>query len=171
MLRLAVWFPIGRGRAGRTHASARRPQTDTSFIDAQGTAHITRVVPVPDTVSPEAQKVVAAGMPDTKQSRRPRQGPRTGLRPGRSTAASRCARPTRSTSAEDKIAGVPMRIVTPLTIPARQEEPRTDQPSRRRLQRRLGIGDRDRFRSPISRKPRWSRSCTRWLPSIHFPPR
>ena len=40
------------------------PQSDTSFIDAQGTAHVTRVVPVPDTLSPEAQKVVAAGSPD-----------------------------------------------------------------------------------------------------------
>ncbi len=25
------------------------PQSDSSFIDAQGTAHVTRVVPVPDT--------------------------------------------------------------------------------------------------------------------------
>jgi monoterpene epsilon-lactone hydrolase len=30
------------------------PQDDSSFIDAQGTAHITRVVPLPKTVSPQA---------------------------------------------------------------------------------------------------------------------
>ena len=30
-------------------------RTNTSFIDAQGTAHVTRIVPVPKTISPEAQ--------------------------------------------------------------------------------------------------------------------
>jgi acetyl esterase/lipase len=35
------------------------PQTDTATIDADGTAHITRVVPVPQTLSPEAQKYLA----------------------------------------------------------------------------------------------------------------
>ena len=43
------------------------PQSDTSFIDAQGTAHITRVVPVPDTLSSEAQKAVSVAMPDTAE--------------------------------------------------------------------------------------------------------
>ena len=46
------------------------PQSDSSFIDDHGTAHVTRVVPVPDTLSPEAQKVVAAGMPDTSNPER-----------------------------------------------------------------------------------------------------
>ena len=45
------------------------PQSDSSFIDAQGTAHITRVVPVPDTLSPEAQKVVSRRDPRTQESR------------------------------------------------------------------------------------------------------
>ena len=31
------------------------PQTNTSTLDANGTAHITRVIPVPTTISPEAQ--------------------------------------------------------------------------------------------------------------------
>ena len=35
------------------------PQADTCTIDADGTAHITRVVPVPATLSPEAQKYLA----------------------------------------------------------------------------------------------------------------
>ncbi len=35
------------------------PQTNSSRIDADGAAHITRVVPVPKTISPEAQKVLA----------------------------------------------------------------------------------------------------------------
>ena len=32
------------------------PETDSSYIDAEGTAHVTRVVPVPDTISPEAKQ-------------------------------------------------------------------------------------------------------------------
>jgi epsilon-lactone hydrolase len=35
---------------------AENPNPDTSTFDADGTAHITRVVPMPTTVSPEAQK-------------------------------------------------------------------------------------------------------------------
>ena len=35
------------------------PQADTATIDADGTAHITRVIPVPQTLSPEAQKYLA----------------------------------------------------------------------------------------------------------------
>lgn len=42
------------------------PQSDTSFVDAQGTDHVTRVVPLPDTVSPEAQKFLAEPRPDTE---------------------------------------------------------------------------------------------------------
>ena len=37
------------------------PTTDTTTIDPDGTAHITRVLPVPRTLSPEAQERVAKG--------------------------------------------------------------------------------------------------------------
>jgi epsilon-lactone hydrolase len=37
------------------------PTTDTTVIDADGTAHITRVIPVPKTLSPEAQAMLATG--------------------------------------------------------------------------------------------------------------
>ena len=64
------------------------PNRDTSYIDAQGAAHVTRVVPVPATISPEAQAVLGRAMPD--------QGPPESLaafvRGGgfRPTAACRC---------------------------------------------------------------------------------
>ena len=32
------------------------PQEDSSYVDPQGTAYVTRIVPMPTTVSPEAQK-------------------------------------------------------------------------------------------------------------------
>ena len=44
--------------------AAEAPMRDTSYIDADGTAHVTRVVPLPPTISPEAQKVLARQQPD-----------------------------------------------------------------------------------------------------------
>ncbi len=44
--------------------AAEAPNRDTSFIDAQGTAHVTRVVPVPATISPQAQAALAKPTPD-----------------------------------------------------------------------------------------------------------
>ncbi|MGF7182903.1 alpha/beta hydrolase [Tunturiibacter psychrotolerans] len=38
-----------------TLCAQQPPQTNTSILDANGTAHVTRVVPVPTTISPEAQ--------------------------------------------------------------------------------------------------------------------
>lgn len=35
------------------------PQTDSTTVDPDGTAHVTRVVPVPGTISPEAQKFIS----------------------------------------------------------------------------------------------------------------
>src|SRR3954466_776235 len=40
------------------------PKSDTSYIDEKGTAHITRVVPVPESLSPEAQKSLSRAEPD-----------------------------------------------------------------------------------------------------------
>src|SRR5208282_5191437 len=40
-------------------ASTAVPQADTCTVDPDGTAHVTRVVPVPQTISPEAQKFIS----------------------------------------------------------------------------------------------------------------
>ncbi len=96
--------------------ASQAPNSDTSYIDAQGTAHITRVVPVPETISREAQQMLARAVPDqappeTLAERR--------ARTDASTAAARIAWtnicPNQVT--EEKIAGVPVRIITPLEIP------------------------------------------------------
>lgn len=94
--------------------AARAPNSDTSYIAPDGTAHITRVVPVPQSLSPQAQKVVArptsdAFSPQTLQQRR------TGTDAWQAGAgeASRKVYPVnvkRST-----IAGVPVRLITPLS--------------------------------------------------------
>jgi epsilon-lactone hydrolase len=91
------------------------PQSDTSYIDANGAAHITRLIPVPTTVSPQAQKNLArqvsdANKPQTLAERRSG----TDTWQARAGATSKAVYPVNIT--EDKIAGVPVKIVTPLAI-------------------------------------------------------
>ena len=96
--------------------AATAPNSDTSYIDADGTAHVTRVVPLPDTISPEGKATLAKPMPD--------QGPPEPL------AARRARTDTNSANArvawtkicpnqivETTMAGVPVRVVTPDGLP------------------------------------------------------
>ena len=92
------------------------PTRDTSYIDAQGTAHITRVVPVPQTLSPEAQKSISRQEPD--------QGPPQSLDERRKMTDAYTARArvewTRlcpNTLVDTVMAGVPVHIVTPDGMP------------------------------------------------------
>ncbi|HEX4757301.1 MAG TPA: alpha/beta hydrolase fold domain-containing protein [Terracidiphilus sp.] len=96
--------------------AAEAPKRDTSFIEADGTAHVTRVVPLPDTISPEAKQSLTRVMPD--------QGPPETLAERRThtdtfTAAARIAwsKLCPVQIVEDKIAGVPVHIVTPDGMP------------------------------------------------------
>jgi acetyl esterase/lipase len=95
---------------------AQAPSRDTSYIDAQGTAHVTRVVPVPATISAEAQRTLSRAEPD--------QGPPETLAERRrhtdawaATAAVAWSKLCPNHLVEDKIAGVPVRIVTPEGMP------------------------------------------------------
>jgi len=96
--------------------AAQGPTRDTSYIDAQGTAHVTRVVPVPKTISAEAQRRLSRPEPD--------QGPPQSLAKRREGTDAYTARArvewTRlcpNQLVEDKIAGIPVRIVTPEGLP------------------------------------------------------
>lgn len=96
--------------------AAQAPTRDTSFIDAQGTAHITRVVPVPKTVSAEAQRSLGRQVPD--------QGPPQSLADRRKGTDAYTARARVEWTklcpnqlVDEKIAGVPVRIVTPEGLP------------------------------------------------------
>jgi acetyl esterase/lipase len=115
---LAAQQPAESHPAGDPHptTAAEAPARDSSFIDAQGTAHVTRVVPVPATISTQAQLVVGHAAPD--------QGPPESLAQRRAgtdayTARARAAwsRLCPNELVEDKIAGVPVRIVTPEGLP------------------------------------------------------
>src|SRR4051794_2447187 len=66
---------VAAGTVDQRDESHSVPQADTSFIDADGNAHVTRVVPVPATISPEAQKMLSrhisdAAVPETLSERR-----------------------------------------------------------------------------------------------------
>ena len=97
-------------------SAAQAPNRDTSYIDAQGTAHVTRVVPVPQDLSPQAQLVVGRPEPD--------QGPPQSLEERRKmtdayTARARVAwtRICPNTLVDETMAGVPVHIVTPDNMP------------------------------------------------------
>ncbi|QOY87681.1 alpha/beta hydrolase [Paludibaculum fermentans] len=105
----------------RPTTAAEAPQRDTSYIDAQGTAHITRVVPVPKTLSPQAQRSLSRQVPD--------QGPPQSLAERRKSTDAYTARARAEWTrlcpnqlVEDKIAGVPVRIVTPEGMPASNQD-------------------------------------------------
>ncbi len=96
--------------------AAEAPNRDTSYIDAQGTAHVTRVVPIPASLSPEAKQLLSRAEPD--------QGPPEPLAQRRSrtdawalTAAAAWSKLCPNRLLEDKIAGVPVRIVIPDGMP------------------------------------------------------
>ncbi len=97
--------------------AAQAPTRDTSYIDAQGTAHVTRVVPIPQTISPQAQKSLMRAEPD--------QGPPEPLALRRShtdawaeRAAAAWSKLCPNTLVNTTVAGVPVRIVMPEGVPA-----------------------------------------------------
>jgi epsilon-lactone hydrolase len=97
-------------------------RTDSSTIAPDGTAYVTRVVPVPKTVSAEAQAMLArvvsdANAPSTLEQRR------AGTDKWQAGAGEVSKRLYPANVAEATIAGVPVRVVTPLTI-AREKRDR-----------------------------------------------
>jgi monoterpene epsilon-lactone hydrolase len=94
-------------------------QQDSASFDADGTAHITRVVPVPSTISPEAQKWLASlaqrqnkPVPETLAERRAR----TDSWRAQDSAEARRIYPVNIE--ETSIGGVRTDIIAPLRIPS-----------------------------------------------------
>ena len=85
---------------------------NTSHIDADGTAHITRVIPVPTTISPEAQHRLARPQSDqpTNETLAQRRTSTDTWQTG-AGKASAAAFPVHIT--ESTLAGVPIRDITP----------------------------------------------------------
>jgi acetyl esterase/lipase len=92
--------------------AAEAPDRDTSYIDAQGTAHVTRVVPIPPGLSDRARQILAQQMPD--------QGPPVSLAERRKFTADytfhdalNWTKICPNAIVDDTMGGVPVRIVTP----------------------------------------------------------
>lgn len=97
------------------------PDKDSSYIDADGTAHVTRVVPLPKTVSPEAQKWLSERMSDNEPPVSDAENKRRAEAWQKQLAVDMQGMyPTKVT--EDKIAGVPVRIITPPSIPTEKQD-------------------------------------------------
>ncbi len=88
------------------------PQTDFTFMDSLGVAHITRVVPLPQTISPEAQEYLARSVTNSSTAATvAERRALTDAAQARDSAANRALYPV--DVASSVIAGVPVRIVTP----------------------------------------------------------
>jgi len=88
---------------------------DTSYIDAQGTAYVTRIVPVPLDLSPEARKSLIRTTPD--------QAPPESLEHRRAQMDQSAVRANAAwsklcpnTITDSTLAGVPVRVVTPSNL-------------------------------------------------------
>jgi monoterpene epsilon-lactone hydrolase len=103
----------GRG-AAQTVGGGDAPTVDSSRIAADGTAYVTRVVPVPTTVSPEAQKMLARVVSDAAVAQTLEQR-RVGTDKWQSGAGEASKKIYPANVAADTIAGVTVRVVTPIS--------------------------------------------------------
>jgi monoterpene epsilon-lactone hydrolase len=114
-LLLAISTALTAQSVPQPTTAATAATRDTSYIDSEGTAHITRVVPVPPDLSPEARKSLIRTTPD--------QGPEESLEHRRAQMEVSAVRANAAwsklcpnTIADSTIAGVPVRIVTPVNL-------------------------------------------------------
>ncbi len=98
--------------AAQPTTAATAAQRDTTYIDAKGTAHITRIVPVPDDLSPQAQHSVAHAQPDAAVPT-PLAQRRKGTDAWQLTARDAWLKLYPATITNSTIAGVPVRLVDP----------------------------------------------------------
>jgi epsilon-lactone hydrolase len=113
---IAALIFSGTAIAQQGTTAAQAANADTSYIAPDGTAHITRVVPVPPDLSPEAKAMLArpasdAAVPESIEQRRAN----IDTWQAHAGEVSRKAYPVNVE--EQKIAGVPVRVVTPLATP------------------------------------------------------
>ena len=114
---LARRFILSLSTAFLLTATFTMAQTDSSKIGPDGTAYVTRVIPVPRTISPEAQRMLArpasdANVPQTLAERRSH----TDEWQNRTGKVFQSMHPVKIE--ETSVAGVPVRVITPLDVPA-----------------------------------------------------
>lgn len=111
-------LPVGSRRASAQQSAPPLPQEDSSYVGADGTAYVYRIVPMPQTISAQAQKYL------TKPVQHPPPGASvaenrtsTDAMQAHDSALNRALYPVNIAKAT--LAGVPVLIVTPVDpIPA-----------------------------------------------------
>ncbi len=102
-------------------SSVAKQHADSSVIAPNGTAYVTRVVPVPKTISPEAQKMLARVVSDKAGPNRTVEQDRAGVDKWQAGAGTLSKQMYPVSVSAETIAGVPVRVVTPLTmLPGKQ---------------------------------------------------
>lgn len=95
--------------------------TDTSVIGVHGAAHITRVIPVPEDMSPQARAWIGKRVSDAAHPQSvAEQRKETDAWQARAGAEALKLYPVHL--AKSVIAGVPVRVVTPLSVPAAKRD-------------------------------------------------
>lgn len=102
---------VALAQQGTTAAQA--PNTDTSYIDADGAAHITRVIPVPSDLSPEAKKSLSRQVSDASRPQSLEER-RHGTDIWQNHVGDVSAQLYPVHRSESTMAGVPVRIITPV---------------------------------------------------------
>ena len=109
---LASSVAIAQQPAQKGTTAAEAPNADTSYIDANGTAHITRVIPVPQDLSPEAQKFISQPRSDAP-SDDSLAAARHFFETGAPKARAAWSKLYPNSAQELTIAGVPVHVITP----------------------------------------------------------
>lgn len=91
------------------------PETDSSYVDSNGTAHVTRVVPLPTTISPQARAFLARPVPNLRAMTLAERRAKTDVWQAERAAKFQAMYPVRV--ARRDLGGVPVRVVMPLSIP------------------------------------------------------
>jgi monoterpene epsilon-lactone hydrolase len=122
LLVMMALAPLGQSVAQQTVASLPPDAVkDSSRIGPDGTAYVTRVVPVPTTVSPEAQKMLGRVVSDAPHPLTVEQQ-RAGIDRWQASAGEVSKKLYPANVAAATIAGIPVRVVTPLTMPAEMHD-------------------------------------------------
>ena len=109
---LAAWPASGQTATTATTAV----QHNSSYIEPNGTAHVGRVVPVPQSLSPQAQAVLRRPETDAKEEISLAQR-RAGTDAYTARAKEQWLKVCPVKIAEDTMAGVPVRRITPPDVP------------------------------------------------------
>lgn len=103
--------------AQQATTAATAPHKDSSYIGPHGTAYVTRVVPIPQDVSPQAKAFLAQRMSDVQQHQTiAQQRHSTNVWQAHAGKVSLELYPAKLS--KSTIAGVPVRIITPIHTPA-----------------------------------------------------